>query len=212
MRREFRGANILWFIMSLMKVEPITLTGEFVRLEPMGLSHLDALCEVGFEESLWKWYPAAITNRDEMHAYIEFALADQQRGAALPFVTVEKASDKVIGSSRFCAIDAANLRCEIGWTWINPAWQRSAVNTEAKYLMLRHAFETWKCNRVELKADSLNEKSRNAILRIGATQEGVFRQHIVCASGRLRDSVYFSIINSEWASIKAALEKRLEVK
>ena len=195
-----------------MKVEPITLTGEFVRLEPLGLSHLDALCEVGFEESLWRWYPAAITNRSEMLAYVEFALADHQRGAALPFVTIERSSGKVIGSSRFCAIDAANLRCEIGWTWINPAWQRSAVNTEAKYLMLRHAFETWKCNRVELKADSLNEKSRNAILRIGATQEGVFRQHMVCASGRLRDSVYFSIINSEWASIKAALEKRLEVK
>ena len=126
-------------------------------------------------------------------------------------MTIDRASGTLIGTLRYCAIDAANLRAEIGWTWINPAWQRSAVNTEAKYLMLRHAFETWRCNRVEFKTDALNQKSRNAILRIGATQEGIFRQHVVCASGRLRDSVYFSIIESEWPSIKTALKKRLKI-
>ncbi|MGI8494310.1 MAG: GNAT family N-acetyltransferase, partial [Pyrinomonadaceae bacterium] len=105
--------------------------------------------------------------------------------------------------------DSKNLRAEIGWTWINPEWQRSYVNTEAKFLMLRHAFETWKCNRVELKTDSLNEKSRRAILRIGATEEGVFRRHIITESGRVRDTVYFSIIDSEWQKVKDNLLAKL---
>lgn len=193
-----------------MNIEPITLAGEHVRMEPLTIEHLDDLCEVGFDESLWRWTPSGVTERNGMLAYIEYALADQERGAALPFVTIERASGKVVGSTRYCAIDAANLRAEIGWTWINPAWQRTFVNTEAKYLMLKHAFESWQCNRVELKTDQLNERSQNAILRLGAKQEGIFRQHIVCANGRLRDTVYFSIIKPEWPNVRSALEKRLE--
>lgn len=192
-----------------MLVEPVVLEGKVVRLEPMRVEHVDALAEVGLEESLWKWIPTACVTREDMETYVQSALDDQKRGVALPFVTVEQATGKVIGSTRFGNIDVANRRAEIGWTWINPKWQRTAVNTEAKFLMLRHAFETWKCIRVELKTDALNEKSRNAILRIGAKQEGIFRQHVITASGRLRDSVYFSIIDTEWPEVKERLLGRL---
>ncbi len=192
-----------------MIVKPVKLVGEFVRLEPMALGHLDGLCAVGLEPSLTELTPTQILTRTDMFGYVEFALGEQQKGTMLPFVTIEKSSGKVVGSTRFCAIDAANLRCEIGWTWIASQWQRTFVNTEAKLLMLTHAFETWGCNRVEFKTDALNNRSRTAILRIGAKEEGIFRQHIVCASGRLRDSVYFSIINTEWPSVKQRLEERL---
>ncbi|MBL8182963.1 MAG: GNAT family N-acetyltransferase [Blastocatellia bacterium] len=195
-----------------MIVKPVTLVGDFVRLEPMALTHLDGLCEVGLEASLWALTPTQVETRTDMFGYVEAALGDAARGAALPFVTIEKASGKVVGSTRFFEIGTANLRCEIGWTWIAPAWQRTAINTESKLLMLTHAFETWGCNRVQLKTDVLNMQSRTAILRLGAKEEGIFRQHIVCADGRLRDSIYFSIIKDEWPSVKARLEERLSVK
>src|SRR5207253_6448549 len=126
----------------------------------------------------------------------EIALADRDRRVSLPFVTQDKASTRIVGSTRFGNIDTANRKAEIGWTWINSRWQRTYVNTEAKLLMLTHAFEEWKCIRVELKTDRHNEQSRRAIARIGATEEGIFRKHMVTESGRLRDSVYFSIIDS----------------
>jgi len=125
------------------------------------------------------------------------------------FATVEQDSGRVIGSTRFMNIDRVNRRVEIGSTWIALPWQRTAVNTEAKYLMLRHAFEVWKCMRVELKTDALNQKSRNAILRIGAKEEGTLRRHLLTFSGRVRDTVYFSILDDEWAEVKARLEARL---
>ena len=192
-----------------MKIEPIVLEGEFVRLEPLKIEHHTALCEVGLEESIWRWSPEPIETPDDMRRYIETALDEQRRGVSLPFVTIEKSSNKIVGSTRFGNIDVENLRAEIGWTWINPAWQRTFVNTEAKLLMLTHAFETWKCIRVELKTDALNEKSRNAILRLGARQEGIFRQHMICSSGRLRDTVYFSILDNEWPSVKENLLRKL---
>lgn len=192
-----------------MIVEPVILEGKIVRLEPMRESHLEELTAVGLEESLWKWIPTACATREDMAAYVRTALDDQARGFALPFVTIERTTDKVIGSTRFANLDALNRHAEIGWTWINPKWQRSAVNTEAKFLMLRHAFETWGCIRVELKTDALNEKSRNAIQRIGAQQEGIFRQHMITSTGRYRDTVYFSIIDSEWPEVKGRLEERL---
>ena len=125
-------------------------------------------------------------------------------------MTVEKSTGTIVGSTRFGNIDRHNRRVEIGWTWINPRWQRTAINTEAKFLMLRHAFETWRCVRVELKTDVLNEKSRAAILRLGAEQEGVLRQHQITDSGRFRDTVYFSIIDTEWEAVKKVLLSRLE--
>lgn len=153
-----------------------------------------------------------VSSRDDMQSYIEIAIADQNKGVALPFVTVERSSGKVIGSTRLGNIDVQNRRAEIGWTWIDPAWQRTAVNTEAKLLMLTHAFEVWKCIRLELKTDVLNEKSRNAILRLGAKEEGVFRNHVICDTGRFRDSIYFSIIESEWESVKTNLTSKLRTK
>ena len=192
-----------------MKIEPVILSGNHVRLEPLTLDHFPAICEVGLDKSLWRWTPVQITNKDELRAYVETAIADRDRGVALPFVTIDAATNTVVGSTRFGNIDTAHRRSEIGWTWINPQWQRTAINTEAKLLMLTHAFESWKCIRVELKTDSLNEKSRTAIARIGAREEGIFRNHMITASGRFRDSVYFSIIDSEWYSVKARLTEML---
>jgi len=194
-----------------MKVEPVVLEGEFVRLEPMRVDHLPALIKVGLDRSLWKWTIADIKTDADMERYVRSALADQMLGTALPFVTVNTKSGKIVGSTRFGNIDTVNRRAEIGWTWINPEWQRTAINSEAKLLMLTHAFEEWKCIRVELKTDANNEKSRKAITRIGATEEGTLRNHMITESGRFRDSVYFSIIESEWESVKAKLASKLAV-
>ncbi|HEX8289258.1 MAG TPA: GNAT family protein [Pyrinomonadaceae bacterium] len=192
-----------------MKIEPIVLEGKFVRLEPLKMTHLDALCAVGFEESIWRWTIGMVATDSDMQNYVETALDEQKRGVSLPFVTIDKFSDIIVGSTRFGNIDAKNRRVEIGWTWINPRWQRTAINTEAKFLMLSHAFETWKCIRVELKTDALNEKSRNAIRRIGAKEEGILRQHMITNSGRFRDTVYFSIIDKEWKAVKENLFGKL---
>ena len=192
-----------------MIVEPVLLVGNHIRLEPLSMRHHADLCAVGLDEGIWRWNPAPVRTPEEMTAYIETALRWQKEGTALPFATVEKASGRAIGSTRFANIDKANLRAEIGWTWIGRQWQRTVVNTEAKYLMLRHAFEILGCIRVELKTDALNDRSRAAIQRIGAKEEGILRSHVVTASGRLRDTVYFSILDSEWAAVKAGLERKL---
>lgn len=144
-----------------------------------------------------------------MRQYVETALLEQKNGVSLPFVTIEKSSDTVVGCTRYMNIDRHHRRLEIGSTWVAPAWQRTRVNTEAKYLMLRHAFAELRCHRVELKTDSLNEKSRNAILRIGAKEEGTLRNHMITYSGRLRHTVYFSIIDTEWPEVKTRLEEKL---
>ena len=189
-----------------MTVFPVTLEGRNVRLEPLALSHLTGLAEVGLDEELWRWIPVPARTREDMAAYIETALEEKERGASLPFALVEKATGRPIGSTRYGNIDRTHHRVEIGWTWVARKWQRTAVNTEAKYLLLRHAFETLGCIRVELKTDSLNERSRAAILRIGAREEGIFRNHMITAGGRIRHSVYYSIIDSEWPGVKAKLE------
>ena len=192
-----------------MLVSPIVLGGAHVRLEPLAKSHLAGLAEVGLDEELWRWIPTPVRTRKEMVAYIETALNEQKRGEALPFAIVEKSTSRAIGSTRYGNIDRAHHRVEIGWTWVARDWQRTAMNTEAKYLLLRHAFETLGCMRVELKTDSLNERSRAAILRLGAREEGIFRNHMITASGRIRHTIYFSIIDSEWPAVKARLEAKL---
>ena len=192
-----------------MGVERVTLEGEYVRLEPLAIEHLDALCEFGLDEELWRWSPAPMRTRQELRAYIEAALKERDAGIALPFVTIHRALGRPVGSTRYGNIDGANRRVEIGWTWIGRTWQRTAVNTEAKFLMLRHAFEELRCFRVELKTDSLNERSRNAILRLGAKEEGIFRNHMITSSGRLRHTVYYSILDSEWSAVKKRLEEKL---
>ena len=192
-----------------MILQQITLEGRYVRLEPLTQTHHAALCAVGLDPELWELIPYRVATPEDMAAYIQTALDAQAAGTALPFATVDVLSRQVIGSTRYMNIDVANRRVEIGSTWIAAPWQRTAVNTEAKYLMLRHAFETFNCIRVELKTDALNQRSRNAILRIGATEEGTFRQHMITWTGRLRDSVYFSILDSEWPRVKRDLEQKL---
>ena len=195
--------------MAPLQIQQVTLQGRHIRLEPLTLNHLDGLCEIGLDPDLWRWIPAPVKSRDDMRDYIRLALQWQTDGTALPFATVDQSSGRVVGSTRYMNIDKPNRHVEIGATWIGRPWQRTVVNTEAKYLMLCHAFETLGCFRVELKTDALNQQSRSAILRIGASQEGIFRKHVVCADGRLRDSVYFSIIDSEWPEVKARLEEKL---
>jgi RimJ/RimL family protein N-acetyltransferase len=190
-----------------MSIQPVTLEGRYVRLEPLSKAqHLAGLAEVGLDPELWRWIPIPVRTKDEMSAYIEAAIEEQERGISLPFALIEKSNGRAIGSTRYANIECTHHRVEIGWTWVAREWQRTAINTEAKYLLLRHAFETLGCNRVELKTDSLNERSRAAILRIGAREEGTFRNHMITSSGRIRHTVYFSIINSEWPSVKARLE------
>lgn len=194
-----------------MKIESVILDGKYVRLEPLRLQHLDELCAVGLDESLWTLTSNVMENFGDMRHYVEIALKEFEQKNSLPFVTVEKSSNKIVGSTRFGNIDVKNLKAEIGWTWINPEWQRSYVNTEAKLLMLAHAFEVWECVRVEFKTDALNEKSRNAILRLGAKEEGILRRHMITETGRFRDSVYFSIIDSEWEMVKTNLQSKLNL-
>lgn len=195
-----------------LQIAPVVLAGRHIRLEPLTLEHLDGLCAAGLDDDLWRWIPIQVHTRDDMLSYIRTALQWQADGTALPFATIEQSTGRAIGSTRYMNIDKANRHVEIGSTWIGRPWQRTAVNTEAKYVMLRHAFEKLGCLRVELKTDALNERSRNAILRIGAMQEGVFRKHVICDSGRVRDSVWFSIVDTEWPSVKAALEAKLGLK
>mgnify|MGYP000223331612 CR=1 FL=1 len=192
-----------------MNIQPITLEGQWVRLEPLSQDHCDGLWQAAQDESIWRWMLAPVNSRDEMRTYIDSALAGQAAGIMLPFATIDKASGRIVGSTRFDDIVQAHRRVEIGWTWIAPPWQRSAINTEAKYLMLQHAFERWNCVRVQLKTDSLNERSRAAILRIGAKEEGTLRNHYLLSTGRLRHSIYFSILDTEWPTVKASLQKKL---
>lgn len=189
-------------------VLPLTLEGSIVRLEPVRREHAELFWEVAKNdlEDVFRWIPYSMKTLEDFRRLIDKAFEEQERGESVVFATVEQRSGRVIGSTRFMNIDRINRRVEIGSTWIAPAWQRTGVNTEAKYLMLRHAFEVWKCMRVELKTDALNQKSRNAILRIGAKEEGTLRRHLLTWTGRVRDTVYFSILDNEWPDVKTKLE------
>ena len=192
-------------------VTPITLEGSVVRLKPIQREHTGTFWEVAENalDDIFEWFPYRLKTREDFQLMVEKAFDEQRRGESVVFATIERGSGRVIGSTRFMNIDRVNRRVEIGFTWIVPAWHRTAVNTEAKYLMLRHAFEAWKCMRVELKTDALNQRSRNAILRLGAKEEGTLRRHLITWTGRVRDTVYFSILDSEWPEVKARLEAML---
>ena len=193
-----------------MNLQPVTLEGAHIRLEPLSMSHYAQLCEVGLDEDIWKFTTTHIKTPEDLKTYIETALKLQAEGSALPFAIIEKKSGKAIGSSRYANIDKNHRHLEIGWTWIAKPFQRTSVNTEMKYLLLQHAFETLGCLRVEFKTDSLNERSRNALRRIGAKEEGIFRNHMIMPNGRIRHSVYFSIIDSEWKDVKRKLEEKMK--
>jgi RimJ/RimL family protein N-acetyltransferase len=190
-------------------VEPVTLEGKVVRLEPMSLDHLPGLIAVGLDSDIWRWMPTSIQTPGEMRTYIEKALAGRQSGAEMPFTTIEASTGRVVGGTRYMNIEPHHRRLEIGYTWLAPAWQRTALNTEAKLLMLGHAFGPLGALRVEFKTDSLNDKSRTALAGIGAIEEGTFRNHMVTDSGRRRHSVYFSVIEDEWPGVRQRLEARL---
>ena len=185
-----------------------TLEGAVVRLEPLRGEHAELFWEVAKNDldDIFRWIPYAMRTPEDFRNLVDKAFAEQDRGESVVFATVERRSGRVIGSTRFMNIDRTNRRVEIGSTWIAPPWQRTAVNSEAKYLMLRHAFEVWGCIRVELKTDALNQKSRNAILRIGAKEEGALRRHLVTWTGRVRDTVYFSILEDERPEVKHRLD------
>ena len=190
--------------------DQVVLEGEHVRLEPMRQEHAGPLAAVGLDPSLWQWTTFVVHTLEEMEEYVARTIAARGAGAELPYVTIDRASGRVVGSTRYMNIDRANRRVEIGSTWVTPEFQRTPVNTEAKYLMFRHAFETLRCIRVELKTDSLNQRSRAAIERVGAREEGTFRNHMIVWNGRLRHSVYYSVIEEEWPRVKAMLEDRLK--
>lgn len=195
-----------------MIIEPVTLQGGSVRLEPIRREHCQPLWESAKNsaDEIFRWIPYPMRSLAEFETWTEKAFAEQDRGESLVFTTIDQASGSPAGSTRFMNIDRSNRRVEIGSTWLAPRFQRTAVNTEAKYLMLRYAFETWNCLRVELKTDKLNQKSRNAIARIGAKEEGTLRQHLITWTGRVRDTVYFSILEAEWPQVKRMLEEKLK--
>jgi RimJ/RimL family protein N-acetyltransferase len=194
-----------------MNVRPVTLEGTHVRLETMREAHADGLVEAGCGKGIFRFFPFSIEKEDEMRAYVKACVAAIASGTLLPFVTISRATDRIVGGTSFLAIDPPNKKLEIGGTWITPEFQRSALNTEAKLLQLTHCFEVLGCNRVEFKTDERNEKSRSALARIGAKEEGRFRAHYVMPDGHLRTSVWFSVIAPEWPDVKRRLAAKLRV-
>lgn len=182
-----------------MRIGPATLAGSRVRLIPMTRDHAGAMWQAGNFPEIWEHtgtFP--IRSLDDMKRYVDVAMAEEDSGRAVPFVSTDPATGELIGSSRFANISVQDRRVEIGWTWLRPDRQRTGVNGEAKSLMLRHAFDQWGALRVEIKTDVRNTKSRTAIERLGATYEGTFRQHMVVRDGRVRDTVYYSITDIDW--------------
>jgi RimJ/RimL family protein N-acetyltransferase len=190
-------------------VEPVTLEGSVVRLEPLTMAHLSALAEVGLVPAVWRWMHAEQRTQDDLRVWLEAALAAQASGREVPFATVERGSGRAVGSTRYLNIEPAHRRLEVGWTWLAPAWQGTAINSEAKLLLLEHAFERLAALRVEFKTDSRNAQSRRALAAIGATEEGTMRNHMLTASGRQRHSVYFSVIAEEWPQVRLRLKERV---
>jgi RimJ/RimL family protein N-acetyltransferase len=192
-----------------MVVEPVVLEGRLVRLEPLRADHLPALAAVALDPDIWRWTRTRVTSVADLRAWMEEALEQAALGKALPWVTMSRPSGKIIGSTRYMDIDARNRGLEIGGTWIAPAWQRSGINVEAKYLQLRHAFEVLGAIRVSFKTHHKNLQSQTAIAALGATQEGVFRNHMITPDGSFRHSVWYSIIQEEWPGVKDGLEARM---
>ncbi len=192
-----------------MKIEKTTLVGSKVKLEPLAQNHLAGLAEAITDGALWELPVTIVPHPQELPQFLSDAESAFLSQRELAFSTIDVATDSIVGSTRFRCIDVAHKRAEIGFTFIGKSWQRTHVNTEAKYLMLRHAFEQWKFNRVEFLTDVPNTQSRNAISRIGAREEGTLRSHMVMRDGRIRDSVMFSVIGAEWPMLKRSLESKL---
>ena len=195
--------------MTVTAVGPVTLEGRIVRLEPLSLDHVPRLAEVALDPAIWRWTIARPQSEADLRDWAETAIRNRDAGTEYPFATIEASTGRPIGSSRYMNIVLEHRRLEIGWTWLAPAWQRSGANREAKLLMLRHAFETLGCRRVEFKTDANNEPSRTALLGIGATFEGIFRKHMVMPGDGVRHSAWYSVIDDEWPRVRAGLEESL---
>jgi len=195
-------------------VAPVTLEGRHVRLEPMKSARADVLAAAlgvaAADGNMWESKVTVIPRPEEARAYVDQALAELERGVSMPFVTIDRASDKLVGSTRYMNIEAPHRRLEIGTTWIGKSFQRTAINTEAKYLMLKHAFETLRCIAVDLRTHEKNVQSRAAIERLGAKLDGILRNHRILPDGSLRNTAAYSITDAEWPAVKARLEARLE--
>lgn len=192
-----------------MRFESVTLEGMFVRLEPLSRAHKEGLCEAISDGELWQLFVTLVPHPSAIDTFLNDAQQAYEAGDGLAFATIDRATNKVAGSTRFMKAHLPHRRVEIGFTFLGQSWQRTSCNTEAKLLMLTHAFETLGMNRVELLTDYLNEKSRRAIMRLGAKEEGILRNHMVMPNGRVRDSVLYSIIKNEWPGVKQNLLFRL---
>jgi RimJ/RimL family protein N-acetyltransferase len=192
-----------------MDLRPVVLEGRLVRLEALTLSHVDPLWEVASDPELWRHTLSKVASKDDLRRYVTEALEEQARGLALPFATLRRADGRPMGSTRFGNIAPAHRRVEIGWTWVGRGWQGTGANVEAKLLMLGYAFESWGVMRVELKTSRLNERSRGAMLALGATEEGILRRHMINDDGSARDTVFYSILDDEWPRVRARLGQRL---
>ncbi|MFN8384960.1 MAG: GNAT family protein [Anaerolineales bacterium] len=192
------------------EIKPVTLTGKYVRLEPMTLDHVEALAEIGVGHDFWDFMVyGKMENAEDMRGWVSDILARAERGTDLPFVAIHLASGRVAGATRYLNIMPNDRGLEVGGTWYGLDFQRTAVNTECKYLLFKHAFETLGAIRVQLKTDSRNERSQRAIERIGAVKEGTLRNHMILPDGIIRHSVFYSILDSEWGGVKKRLEERL---
>ena len=187
-------------------VEPVVLEGSLVRLEPLSRSHLDGLVAVALDPLIWRFTIARPIDRSGIEAWVDAAIANAEAGLEVPFATIDRATGRPIGSSRFMSIVPEHRRLEIGWTWLGRDWQRTGSNREAKYLQMRHAFEVLGANRVEFKTDSRNEAARRGLLGAGTTFEGIFRNHMVMPDGPLRHSAWYSVTREEWPAVRARLE------
>jgi RimJ/RimL family protein N-acetyltransferase len=190
-------------------VTSLTLVGRRMRLEPLELAHVPGLAAAGANPATWTWMHAPLTDEASMRAWAEDAVRNRDAGAEVPFATVDAATGRILGSTRFMSIAPAHRRLEIGWTWLTPAAHGSGANTEAKLLMLEHAFEQLRAMRVELKTDARNERSRAALAGIGATFEGIFRRHQLMGSGRVRDSAWYAVVDEAWPAVRERLRARL---
>ena len=191
-----------------LQVKPVVLEGESLRLEPLGQQHAQGLYNRGRHAVDWAYMPrACFVDLADARQWVDEALADSTQ---LPFAIIESAKGKIVGSSRYLNIRGEHRALEIGWTWLGQDWQRTAVNTETKLLLLSHAFDRLGCIRVEFKTDSRNQRSQDALERIGAKREGVLRNHMIVPGGHYRDSVFFSVIDSEWPGVRSLLASRVE--
>jgi RimJ/RimL family protein N-acetyltransferase len=193
-----------------MNIQPVTLTGKIIRLEPLSEAHVPDLALSGDDDEIWRFMLyGSVRSEEQMHAWVIDLLNRQKEGTDLPFAVIYLATGQAIGATRYLNISPENRGLEIGGTWYAYAYQRTGVNTEAKYLLLTHAFETLGCVRVQLKTDLRNIRSQLAIERIGAVKEGILRKHMILPDGTLRDSVFYSILDDEWPVVKARLEEML---